>query len=242
MWKSLHDCHHSQCQAVKESKNLDSILSVKKLGDDHLDVTVKFHDELFKWTTGFDSWASTQKGFVRALNDWLFKCLLYEPEDTPDGPVPFSPGRIGAPPIFVICHQWSQAMEKVSEQEVVNSMYAFAMGVLQLERGKLEMHNRSTGNKDLEMVRNLDKEDQKIQKQIHALEKKMVQVSSDVEVSETGKLVYQSDVSRSNNLHESLQRIFEAMERFTMDSMKVYEELLQRCEEEGLARRRNGGS
>ncbi|KAI4318590.1 hypothetical protein MLD38_032271 [Melastoma candidum] len=246
MWKSLHDCHRDQCQVVMESKNQDSILSLKKLGDGHLEATLQFQRELIDWTFGFANWASTQKGFVSALNGWLLKCLLYEPEDTADGRVPFSPGRIGAPPIFVICHQWSQSMEKISEKEVVSSMYAFATAVLQFwERGKLEMHNRSSGNKDLEkIVKNLDKEDQKIQKQIQALEKTMVHVSGDIEllVSETGKLVYQSDVSQSNTLNESLQRTFKAMERFAMDSMKVYEELLQRCKEEGLSLSRNHGS
>ncbi|KAI4367343.1 hypothetical protein MLD38_023091 [Melastoma candidum] len=244
MWESLRACHRSQCLALKESQSLDSIVPLKKLGDDHLDATLQFQRELIDWTFRFANWASTQKGFVIALNSWLLKCLLYEPENTPDGPIPFSPGRIGAPAIFVICNQWSQSMEKISEKEVVNSMYAFAAGVLQFwERGKLEMQNRSVGNKDLEkLVKYLDKEDQKIQKQVHALEKKMIQVSGDVEVQETGKLVYQSDISRSNYLQESLQQTFEAMERFSTDSMTVYQELLQRCEEEGISRGRNRSS
>lgn len=38
---------------------------------------------------------------------------------------PFSPGRIGAPPVFVICNQWSQALDRVSEKEVLDSMRDF---------------------------------------------------------------------------------------------------------------------
>ncbi|KAI4297849.1 hypothetical protein L6164_037713 [Bauhinia variegata] len=236
MWKSMLDCHRSQCEAIREARILGSIGSRKKGGDGHLLATKQLEQELINWTFQFSSWISAQKGYVRALNNWLLKCLLYEPEETPDGIVPFSPGRIGAPPIFVICNQWSQALERVSEKEVVDSMHVFTMSVLQIwEQDRLELHQLMTVNKDLERkVRNVDREDQKLQKQIQALERKMVLTSGEGKsLSVSENIIYQSD--KSSSLQASLQRIFEAMERFSDSSVKVYEELLQRREEERAA-------
>ncbi|XP_022762966.1 nitrate regulatory gene2 protein-like [Durio zibethinus] len=233
MWKSMLECHRNQCQVIREAKTLGSIGSGKKLSDDHLRATLQLEHELISWIIGFSNWIGAQKGYVRALNNWLLKCLYYEPEVTDDGIVPFSPSRVGAPPIFVICNQWSQAMDRISEREVVDSMRIFVTSVLQLwEQDKSEMHRRMMGNKDLERkARSLEREDQKLQKEIQALDKKIVLVSGNGDsLSVAGNVAYQSETSNSS-LQGSLQRIFEAMERFTSESSKAYEELLQRVKE-----------
>uniref|UniRef100_A0A2N9I6S8 DUF632 domain-containing protein n=1 Tax=Fagus sylvatica TaxID=28930 RepID=A0A2N9I6S8_FAGSY len=225
MWKSMLECHRSQCQAIREAKGLGSIGSGKKLSDAHIKVTLELEHELLRWTSSFSSWIHAQKGYVSALNNWLLKCLLYVPEETEDGVAPFSPSRIGAPPVFVICNRWSQALESISEKEVIDSMRVFTTSVLQIwEHDKLEMRQRMMGNKDLERkVKDLDRKDQKIQKEIQALDKKMVLFSQDEQI------VYQSDTS-NHSLQASLQRIFEAMEKFTDESMKAYQGLLPRGE------------
>ncbi|XP_061344117.1 protein ALTERED PHOSPHATE STARVATION RESPONSE 1-like isoform X2 [Gastrolobium bilobum] len=237
MWKSMLECHHSQREAIREARILGPVGSRKRSGDSHLEATKHLEQELINWTFQFSGWISAQKGYVRALNSWLLKCLLYEPEETPDGIVPFSPSRIGAPQIFVICNQWSQALDRISEKEVVDSMHVFTMSVLQIwEQDKLEMHRLVMQNKDLERkVRNIDRDDQKLQKQIQALERKMVLASGEGKgISVSENIIYQSN--KSSSLQASLQRIFEAMERFTDESVKAYEELLQRSEEVSAAR------
>ncbi|XP_044489132.1 protein ALTERED PHOSPHATE STARVATION RESPONSE 1-like [Mangifera indica] len=236
MWKSMLECHHSQCQSIRDAKGLGLVGSGKKLGDSHLDATSQLEREVLNWIFRFSSWIGAQKGYVRALNCWLMKCLLYEPEETADGIAPFSPGRMGAPPIFVICNQWSQALDRISEKEVIDSMQVLAMIVLQLwEHDKEELRQKMEANKDYERkVRSLDREGQKIQKEIQALDKKIVLVSG-VSNNQLGHIVYQSD-TRTSSLQGSLQRIFEAMERFTGESVKAYEELLKRTEEELHAR------
>ncbi|KAB2045943.1 hypothetical protein ES319_D01G198700v1 [Gossypium barbadense] len=205
MWKCMLECHHSQCQ---------------------------LEHELISWTIRFSSWIGAQKGYVRALNNWLLKCLHYEPEVTDDGIAPFSPSRVGAPRIFVICNQWSQVMDRISEREVVDSMRIFAMSIFQLwEQDKSEMHQRMMANKDLERkARNLDREDQKLHKEIQAMDKKIVLVSGDGNSLSVAGHVYQSDTSNAS-LQGSLQRIFDAMERFSSESSKAYEELLERVKE-----------
>ncbi|KAL1215662.1 Protein ALTERED PHOSPHATE STARVATION RESPONSE 1 [Cardamine amara subsp. amara] len=237
MWKSMLECHQSQCQAIREAQGLGPIRASKKLGEEHLEATSLLGHELINWILGFSSWVNAQKGYVKELNKWLMKCLLYEPEETSDGIAPFSPGRIGAPPIFVICNQWSQALDRISEKEVIEAMRSFTTSVLQLwEQDRLE--TVMTGHGDSEKkVRNMDREEQRIQREIQALEKKMVLVapSDGNSLSISGNIVYQSDTS-NDSLQGSLQRIFEAMERFTAESMRAYEELLQRTVEETAPR------
>ncbi|KAG2318563.1 hypothetical protein Bca4012_055228 [Brassica carinata] len=234
MWKEMLECHQSQCQAIKEARGLGSIRASKKLGDEHLEATSLLGHELINWILGFSSWVCAQKSYVRELNKWLMKCLLYEPEETADGIAPFSPGRLGAPPIFVICNQWSQALDRISEKEVIEAMRSFTTSVLQLwEQDRLE-----TTVMGQERVRNMDREEQRIHREIQALEKKMVLVApgdGGDSLSVSGNVVYQSDTS-NDSLQGSLQRIFEAMERFTDECMRAYDDLLVRAEEETAPR------
>lgn len=234
MYSCMAECHRIQCQAITESRSFDFIGSGKKLGDNHLEATLHLQHELINLTSIFSSWVSSQKGYVRALNGWLLKCLLYEPEETPDGVVPFSPSRIGAPPVFVICNQWSQALDRISENEVVDSLRAFTSTMIHLwEQDKVEMRQRMMENKDMERrVRFLDREDQKIKKEIKALDKKMIMSSGGA----YGLSVPQSDTSKSG-LQAGLQHTLKAMERFAAESAKAYEELLQRSGEEVLRSR-----
>ncbi|OMO92003.1 hypothetical protein COLO4_17948 [Corchorus olitorius] len=128
---------------------------------------------------------------------------------------------------------WSQAMDRISEREVIDSMRVFVRGVHQLwEEEKSEMHRRMMAHKDLERrARNLDREDQKLQKEIQAMDKKIVLASGDGNnLSLAGHVVYQSETSNVS-VQGSLQHIFEAMERFTAESSKAYEELVQRVKE-----------
>lgn len=234
LWKAMLDCHQSQRQAIGAARQLDDIVSNRYSSDAHLEATLQLEQELLNWVFRFSCWVASQKGYVRALNNWLRKCLLYEPEETADGIAPFSPGRMGAPPVFVICNQWSQALDTISEKEVVETMRYFAAAVLQLwERDKVEMRQRMTVNGETELkVKNLEREDQKIHKEIQELDKRIVLVSGEGNsLSVAGQVVYQSETSSNTSFQLSMQRIFEAMEKFTASSLKVYEELLQRSEE-----------
>ncbi|VFQ67796.1 unnamed protein product [Cuscuta campestris] len=241
MWKSMLECHQNQCHAIVEAKRLDAIANKKQFSDAHLEATLHLEHDLLNWTLRFSCWISAQRGYIRALNHWLMKCLLYVPEETPDGIVPFSPGRIGAPPVFVICNHWAQSLERVSEKEVVDSMRDFATNVLHLwERDKLEMRHRVMNDNNMERkMKNLEREDQKIKKGISALERKILASGEENALSMSKQAIYQNDTCKNSSLQAGLHHIFEAMERFAANCLKVYEELLQRIEEDNLVHERN---
>ncbi|XP_076912947.1 uncharacterized protein LOC143571375 [Bidens hawaiensis] len=236
MWRSMLECHRSQCRAIGAAKRLDAIMSSKHFSDDSLEATLQLEHELLNWTYRFSRWFGAQKAFVTSLNNWLLKCLLYVPEDTADGPVPFSPSRIGAPTIFIICNHWAQAINRISDKEVVESMRDFVNVVLQLwDRDKQEMRRRLMMNKNMERkVKDLEREDQKIHKELQVLDKQIV-------LSDKGNglsAVYQTETSKSVSAQTNLRLVFEAMERFTAESLKACEELLQRIEEDKASRER----
>ncbi|KAK9064487.1 hypothetical protein SSX86_015869 [Deinandra increscens subsp. villosa] len=241
MWRSMLECHHSQCQAIGAAKRLDAIASSKHFSDDSLEATLQLEHELLNWTLRFSCWFGAQKGFVTSLNNWLLKCLLYVPEETADGPVPFSPSRIGAPTVFIICNQWAQAIDRISDKEVVESMRDFVKVVLLLwERDKQEMRRRLVMHKNMDRkVKDLEREDQKIHKELQVLDKRIV-LSSEKESGLSA--VYQSETSQSVSAQTNLRLVFEAMERFTAASLKACEELLQRIEEDKVSREKEQGS
>lgn len=132
MWKAMLKCHQKQFQAMMESKMRKLRANTGLQTDSSSRATTELERELRAWCERFNEWIGFQKSYVEALNGWLLHCLQYETEHTPDGPVPFSPGRIGAPPIFVICNDWHQAMEAISEARVANAMNTFATSLRQL--------------------------------------------------------------------------------------------------------------
>ncbi|XP_057805903.1 protein ALTERED PHOSPHATE STARVATION RESPONSE 1-like [Salvia miltiorrhiza] len=228
MWKMMLECHSNQCRAIGEAKRLDTIASQKHFTDAQFEATRQLQHDVVKWTLWFSRWVGALKGYVRALNSWLMKCLLYVPEETPDGVVPFSPGRMGAPAVFVVCNQWSQSMDRISEREVVDCMSEFASNVLWVwDRDKAEMRQKMVADRDERKLKSLDREDQKMQKEIQSLERKMVMM-----IPNDARVVYQSETSRGGGLQASLQRVLEAVGKFTSNALKVHEEILQRVEED----------
>ncbi|TXG51942.1 hypothetical protein EZV62_021111 [Acer yangbiense] len=220
MWKDMLECHRCQSQTITEAKNFDAIIaSDAKLDNTHLEVAIQLKFELQNWTLNFSNWIESQKSYIRALNAWLQRCLSSESEETPDSVAPFSPGRAGAPPVFVIVYQWSQAMDRLSEKEVTEAIHGFFTSVNQLlEQHNVELQQMVTNNKDMDRkVKILEKEEQKMQKVFHIRDKKMTLPTT--------------EGSGIGSLHSGLKQIFIAIERYAANFKQAYDELHIRIEE-----------
>ncbi|KAJ4831960.1 hypothetical protein Tsubulata_018825 [Turnera subulata] len=248
MWKSMLRCHQKQFQAIMESK----VRSLKANTGFGLKATLELEMELMNWCTRFNDWVGTQKAYVKSLNEWLVRCLLHEPEETADGIAPFSPSRIGAPPIFVICNDWYQAMVQISEERVGSAILNFASNLhLLWERQDEEQRQRIKAEyitKDFEKhLRTLHMERERIERAHDALSDKTVSKApsesgisplDDLKVDldsmrkkleeerarhkEAAKLVH--DVA-SGSLQGGLVPIFEALGSFTSEVLKAHEEV-----------------
>lgn len=236
MWRMMFECHKNQFLIVSEGKNLDHIVSVGKLDEARVEATRRLEYDMLNWITNFHSWISLQKGYVKSINEWLLKCIDTNPEVTADGVAPFSPGRMGAPSVFVICYQWAQVMDRTSALEVFEAMQSFAATVLQLlDKYNMEQRQRLMVNKDMDRrLKDLDGESQRLQKTIESVNKKLVLVSEESGGPQKKIGVFPSLHDQNDrSLHSSLKHLFGAMEKFTADSMRAYEELRTRSEENG---------
>ncbi|XP_078448151.1 protein ROLLING AND ERECT LEAF 2-like [Wolffia australiana] len=231
MWRVMEECHRNQHRAIIESKSLDKIASEEKPSEARTLALKQLELSILRWIDALCSWFHAQKSFARALNDWLSKYLLYDPEMTDDGLAPFSPGRLGAPPPFFICNQWAQAMAALSDREVVAAIQALAGSVLQLwERDRLADLQRTTGNQDVE------KDELAVQKAVDALNRKLVLASDGSGGAVYGQMVIRREGNGAGEgLKGELKRVFDAMERFAQSWVKIYEDLCARSEEEGAA-------
>lgn len=126
MWKNMVKCHQKQFQAILEAKSNNIVGKTGIQRGLSTRASKELEEELMKWYSCFNNWINTQKAYVEAQNEWLLKCLPQEREVTADGVAPFSPSRIGAPPVFIFCNDWYHALESISEFEVLKAMHTFA--------------------------------------------------------------------------------------------------------------------
>ncbi|KAJ1388136.1 hypothetical protein SESBI_39401 [Sesbania bispinosa] len=142
MWKFMLKCHQKQFQAIMESKAQSLKFNTALQRDEGLKAILELEKELLNWCSQFNNWVKTQKSYVENLNGWLIRCLPDEPEETADGIVPFSPSRIGAPPVFIICNDWHQAMTRISERGVADAMHEFAQKLHELWERQDDVHRQ----------------------------------------------------------------------------------------------------
>ncbi|KAL9173198.1 hypothetical protein ABFS82_03G097700 [Erythranthe guttata] len=240
MWKSMLKCHQKQFQAVMDSKMRKLKANTRDPQTDPTTrATTELERELLAWSLRFKEWIRSQKSYVDSLNNWLLHCLHYEPEQTSDGPAPYSPGRIGAPPIFVICHDWHEAMDAVSEAKVENAMNSFATRLRQLwEKQDEEGRQRVKAeflSKDYKKHLNahqMEKEDtlsvvqsengvsplDDLKVDLDSMREKLAEER--VKHKDAMKLVHDA---ASSSLQGGLVPIFKALESFTSEALKAHE-------------------
>ncbi|RDY12994.1 Nitrate regulatory gene2 protein, partial [Mucuna pruriens] len=235
MWKEMLECYRSQYKEIAEAKSLEISWFSRKPSNSGLDELIKLKSEVQNWNLSFSDWIYTQKAHVKALNGWLVRCLPYEPEEILDGTPPFSPARIGAPPVFVICTKWSRAMDILSEKDVIEAVNGFMLKLNELlEKHVADLQQKLTLDKELERkVKILEREEQKMHKVVQARERKMSTIARENnDVLLRGDAVHHADLVDIMSLQSGLKHIFAAMERFTATIACVYEELCQQITED----------
>ena len=205
MWHTMSHCHQMQWLALSHAKSMDSNMAAPRLSGYHIDLLKQLELQLLDLITNFAHWLNAQKNYATYLNEWLKKGIEYEPEVTDDGVPPFSPGHLGAPPVFTIYNNWAVSMERISKAEVVGAMHALASNVMSLWE-----HHRS-----------MDVDDKVMRKVV----KKMVLLSNQSGVSS-------SALAAEAGLQSCMSKVFEAMESFAASCETAYKDLHIRAEEE----------
>ncbi|KAL6616749.1 hypothetical protein ACP70R_039019 [Stipagrostis hirtigluma subsp. patula] len=137
LWKAVLECHEKQLSAIQHSKiHRVKAMTISQSSAASM-ASLELERELTKWYKCFNKWISSQRSYVEALNGWLKKWLpQVQEEATADGVPPFSPGKLGAPPTFVIANDWFQAIEMVSKNEVLRAMDHFTKLVHEFKKSQ----------------------------------------------------------------------------------------------------------
>ncbi|CAK8569157.1 unnamed protein product [Lathyrus sativus] len=239
MWKDMQECYKLQYQKIVETKALDLSIFNRKPCHANIEAALNLKSELQEWILSFLDWIQAQKSLVKALNNWLVRCLMYEPEEIVDGSTPFD-----APPVFVICNKWSKAMDNISEKNVIEAVNGFILRINEpLEKYVLEHQNNSTLDKELERkVKIAERQRQKMQRKVKIVErqeqkKKMVTIAKALK-EETNAMLKgdavnnNADIVDSTSLQSGLKQILFAMEKFSATNASLYEELSQQIKQD----------
>ncbi|XP_058785506.1 nitrate regulatory gene2 protein [Vicia villosa] len=235
MWKDMQECYKLQYQKIVETKALDVSTFNRKPCNANIEAAIQLKSELQKWILSFLDWIQAQKSLVKSLNDWLVRCLMYEPEEILDDSATFD-----APHVFVTCNKWSKAMDNISEKNVIEAVNGFIVRVNEpLEKYISEHQKSSSLDKELERkvkvverqglkmqrkVKIMERQEQKMHKLVQAREKKMAPIGKELK-DETGAVNNNDDIVDSTGLQPGLKQIFVAMEKFSATNVSLYEEL-----------------
>jgi hypothetical protein len=243
MWKFILECHRKQFHAILETKS--HVLIPKNGPERNSKITLELEMELLNWCSCFSNWILSQKAYIETLNGWLVKWLPEEKEETPDGIAPFSPGRLGAPAVFITANDWCQSMKRIPEGTVIGAMEAFAVNVHMLrERQDEEQQQKLKADylsrdyakrlKSFQKEHGLaghheaDKTVLPVAENNRAVDSRIVALDAlhkrlDEQRSRHEEAVNQIQESSATDLKAGLGPIFEALESFTQDTLKGYE-------------------
>lgn len=256
MWKVMLESHQTQNQIIAEAKSLGSSGCGRVSSESQQRATVRLESELRKWHTSFSNWIAAQKAYVQALNGWLLKCIIQEPEGSLKERVPFSPRRLGAPPIFSICKDWSVAFDALPERAVVHAIGSFAADMRTL-LGHQDEEQRQKWKAD-RVARDLDKrlvflqrneggivehqhtpnEKYESDSATPAIDRRMsidsFRKRVEEETAKHQKFMQQTHHATLNTLKTGLIIIFESLADFAAESVETYEKLYKHNEREKL--------
>ncbi|VAH07624.1 unnamed protein product [Triticum turgidum subsp. durum] len=254
MWKFILECHRKQFHSILETK---SHILIPKNGPERetSKVTLELEMELLNWCSCFRNWIISQKAYIETLNGWLLKWLPQEKEETSDGIAPFSPGRLGAPGVFITANDWCQTMKRIPEGAVVDAMEAFAVNVHILWERQDEAQQQKMKadylSRDFSKRLKSHQKDQalpghpKAGKAVlpdgdngRAVNSRMVALDAlhtrlDEQRARHEETVREIQESSATDLKAGLAPIFEALESFTQETLKGYENV--RVPDSGIA-------
>lgn len=117
------ECHHSQYITISLAYHTKSS-AVVPIGETQRQIINQLQDEVEYFGLSFADWINSYTSYVEALNSWLQNCIL-QPRERQKGRRALSPRRYLAPPIFVLCRDWSSGIKSLPSQEVSDAIKAF---------------------------------------------------------------------------------------------------------------------
>lgn len=198
MWRAMLECHHAQYITISLAYHAKASASSPQ-GDTQKLIMSQLQDEVECFGLSFANWINSHTSYVEALNSWLQNCIL-QPRERTKGRRAFSPRRVLAPPIFVLCRDWSTGIKSLPSEELSDAIKDFLYDLRHsVGHHSEELQKKETtpepGNEELE-AKDEEKNDEKS--------------------------------SNLNCIHSSLTRVLDRLTKFSEASLKKCEDIRDR--------------
>ncbi|XP_012093121.1 protein ALTERED PHOSPHATE STARVATION RESPONSE 1 isoform X2 [Jatropha curcas] len=203
MWKAMLECHHSQYITISLAYHSRNATGTPQ-GDTRRQIMAQLQEEIECFGLSFANWVNSLASYVEALNGWLQHCIL-QPQERSKSRKPFSPRRAVAPPIFVLCRDWSAGIKALPSEELSNAIKTFLFDLCDL----------------------MDQQVQKKEKSVDANNGESEGKDDDEKNDETS--------SNLPCIQASLTKVLDRLNKFSEASLKMYEDIRQRSEAARLA-------
>ncbi|XP_044469814.1 protein ALTERED PHOSPHATE STARVATION RESPONSE 1-like [Mangifera indica] len=195
MWKAMLECHHAQYITISLAYHSRSSAGTPQ-GDTHKQILAQLLEEVECFGLSFADWINSLTSYVIALNGWLNNCILPQQERSKSRK-PFSPRRAVAPPIFVLCRDWSAGLSSLPSDELSNEIKTFLSDLQQLMQQQAEQQQEKQKLLDANNGESEGKDDEKND-------------NASVNLS---------------CLHTSLAKVLDRLNKFSEASLKMYEDI-----------------
>ena len=248
------ESHETQKQIMLEVKSFSCPAYGKFCSDLQRQVTVRLEAELQNWRACFTSYVAVQRAYVEALEGWLSKFFIpdieYYSRSRSSAP---SYNRVGAPPLLIICHDWSNTTKKLPDRAVSLAMKGFikATRVLWAKQGEELQQKRKVDGLAKELDRRVldfqkaenkvlesklsDKPEPDVRDRVEYLSgrKDLLDIfrkKLDVEKAKHQECMQETQRVTLNGFRNGLTSVFETLADFSKDCLKLYNELLMQNE------------
>ncbi|MED6223054.1 hypothetical protein PIB30_070288 [Stylosanthes scabra] len=208
MWRTMLECHHAQFITISLAYHSRSSTRTIE-ADARREILAQLLEEFKCFGLSFENWINSHTTYVESLNKWLQNCVL-QPRDRPKNNRrrPPSPSRVLAPPIFVLCRDWSSRIKSLPAEELSRAIKDFVYGVCRV----MEQH---------------DKELQEKQNLSGALSNGKTESNHNNNNNEDTS---EDDYAHLCCIHQNLIKVFSQMTKFSEASLKMCEDIKQKSE------------
>lgn len=250
MWEKMLVHHEKQSEIVTKLRSLDNSQSPKQTSEHHHERTYQLLLVVQQWHSQFETLVNNQKGYTKALNNWL-KLNLIPIESNLKEKVS-SPPRVRNPPIQGLLHAWHDRLEKLPDElartaignfaAVIDTIFHMQEEEMVLKR-KCEdtrkeldrktrqfddwyhkyMERKTPDEYDPEKADDTNAPDETVTERQFVVEQ--VRKRLEDEEAEYEKHCLQVRLKSLSNLKNRMPELFRAMSDFSFECSKMYSEL-----------------
>ncbi|KAH9609845.1 hypothetical protein KSS87_008214 [Heliosperma pusillum] len=209
MWKAMLECHHAQYITISLAYHAKTSLGTP-LGDTRKEIMSQLQYEFECFGVSFADWMNSHTSYVEAINGWLQNCVMLPQERTRGSRRPFSPRRVLAPPIFVLCRDWSAGIRALPSEDVSDAIRNFLTDLHFLVKQQHANENKEAVSQ--ESKDNVQGKDEK------------------EEGGGGGEERSEDNSGNLGSIHTSLTKVLDKLTKFSEASLKLYEDIRQKSE------------